>query len=581
MTPLFTFAVIADTHLNSVDGQSGSPWPSNAWANDRARWAVAALNADAPAFVLHLGDMVHPVPAQPSYDAAVGRFESIFEDLEAPLYMLPGNHDIGDKPGDWMPAHVVTRKALAKYRKAFGPLWSAFDYQGCRFILHCDPILGSGLPEDEAQWAWLHAQLAGAGGQRIFFLTHYPLFLTDEDEPEHYDNLAFPARDRLRRLLIAHRVEAVFAAHVHTIFHTRLARDKHAPFQHVVPCLSALRLDYSHMFKTPPRTDQEHGRNDADKLGYYLVEVWPDGYRIRLRRTEGKQMVEGKAKPATGLLKGYHQPLSQRSIGVDLRQGWAQALAIPYSGVVDEFRRKYVRNDYILTGLQEAGIRDLRIPIDDLFDPQTRARMQDFGVFGHRFHPFTIDAPSEAAVALLTNTSCVRSIEVVARQDSLAQRLGEWRAALGSADVAVLASRLWSSADFEAKAVSFSHQIGHGFRPDDRLDDRLAESGGVVYRIGPEDNAGAMIQSLPRDYPGELVVYLCLTSRNPADNAQDYCVQRDRVIGALAALRDLPNSRLMLDTFEDHDRGYFPRHGFYDAQFNPRTIARRLSCMEL
>ena len=269
----FTFAVIADTHLNPVDGESGSPWKSNALANDRARWAVAALNADKPAFVLHLGDMVHPVPAQQSYSVAAQKFHSIFGVLKAPLHTLPGNHDIGDKPGDWMPAHIVTPEALESYREAFGPLWSAFDHEGCRFILHCNPILGSGLAEDAAQWAWLETQLIKAKGRRVFFLTHYPLFLTDADEPEHYDNLAFPARDRLRRLLVAHNVEAVFAAHVHTIFHTRLDEDEAAPFQHVVPCGSALRLDYSHLFRTPPMAGQENGRNDVQKLGYYLVDV--------------------------------------------------------------------------------------------------------------------------------------------------------------------------------------------------------------------------------------------------------------------------------------------------------------------
>lgn len=50
-TPLFTFAVTADTHLNPVDGQSGSPWPSNAWANDRARWAVAEVPQQHAAWV--------------------------------------------------------------------------------------------------------------------------------------------------------------------------------------------------------------------------------------------------------------------------------------------------------------------------------------------------------------------------------------------------------------------------------------------------------------------------------------------------------------------------------------------------
>ena len=583
--PLFTFAVIADTHLNPEEARSGSPWRSNALANARARWAVAALNADAPDFVIHLGDMVHPVPAQAAYGEAADRFREIFGHLDAPLHVLPGNHDIGDKPADWMPAEVVAAPALDVYRRTFGDLWHAFDRDGCRFILHCNPILGTGLPEDDAQWDWLEAELAGAGGKRVFFLTHYPLFLTDPDEPEHYDNLAPEPRERLRRLLIVHGVEAVFAGHVHTIFHTRLDPAPDAPFQHVAPCLSAIRLDYSHLFKSPPLPKMEHGRNDAQKLGYYLVDVLPEGYRIRLRRTEGAALPPSQANFDPGPLPLHAGRLSERPLGVDLRQGWAQRLAIPHTGVVDEFRRKYVRNDYLLTAVQQAGLRDLRVPLDDLLDPDIRARMRDFHALGHRFQVFAIDPPPPGLAELVAEMpGLVTRFEVIARSGALATRVAEWKAVAGRAGIPVYAAPMWTSADLAAEAVSFTHVIGHGFLSGDAEGMRAADafSDGTVMRIGPDDDPAEALANVPRDLAGGLVIYLCLGAPNPAVAADDDTAQTARIFATLGTMKDLPaGTILMLDTLEDFDRGYFPRNGLYDARFNPRDAARRLSRTEL
>lgn len=138
-----------------------------------------------------------------------------------------------------------------------------------------------------------------------------------------------------------------------------------------------------------------------------------------------------------------------------------------------------------------------------------------------------------------------------------------------------------SSADFEASAVRFSHQIGHGFLPADLPSLAEGVADGVVIRIGPEDDPQAAIQSLPNDYPGELVIYLSLTSIDPATCADDDDAQSHRTLTAIRNLRTYPNARLVLDTLEDHGRGYFPRHGLYDGLFNPRPIARALANLEL
>src|SRR5690606_8870024 len=117
---LFTFAVLGDTHVNPDATSSASPWPTNVFANRRAEAVVAQINRLAPAFVVHLGDMVHPVPFTDGYDRAAEEFWRIFKRLEAPLHLVPGNHDVGDKPTPWTPAAQVSDDAIDAYQVHFG-----------------------------------------------------------------------------------------------------------------------------------------------------------------------------------------------------------------------------------------------------------------------------------------------------------------------------------------------------------------------------------------------------------------------------------------------------------------------------
>src|SRR5262249_25245497 len=157
------FAIIADTHVNPDDDHNSSPWKTNRLANARARAVVAQLNALAPDFVVHLGDMVHPVPSQPTCAAAVQRFRALFADLKAPLHPMPGNHDVGDKPTPWSPAACINLEFLAHYREHFGKDYWAFDHRGCRFVAINSESLNSGTEDESAQWAWLDQQLSAGG----------------------------------------------------------------------------------------------------------------------------------------------------------------------------------------------------------------------------------------------------------------------------------------------------------------------------------------------------------------------------------------------------------------------------------
>ena len=62
---IFTYAVVTDTHLNQGETECNSPFEVNKLANGRMRHVVRALNSRDVDFVIHLGDLLHPVPAIP------------------------------------------------------------------------------------------------------------------------------------------------------------------------------------------------------------------------------------------------------------------------------------------------------------------------------------------------------------------------------------------------------------------------------------------------------------------------------------------------------------------------------------
>ncbi len=88
---LFRFAVIADTHVNPEDARSSSPFATNALANERARYAIAEINRYEPAFVVHVGDLVHPVPELPSFVPSCERFKELDLKNGEHVYVRPRN----------------------------------------------------------------------------------------------------------------------------------------------------------------------------------------------------------------------------------------------------------------------------------------------------------------------------------------------------------------------------------------------------------------------------------------------------------------------------------------------------------
>jgi 3',5'-cyclic AMP phosphodiesterase CpdA len=353
---LFKYAIVSDTHIRPP-GESSSPWQTNLLTNDRARWVAEQVNSHRPDLVIHLGDVVHPVPHLPTYGSASKIANEIMDRIKTPVHYVPGNHDVGDKDNPTVPSYVVNESYQEKFMEHIGPLYQSFGHRGVHFVLINSPILNSGIPHEAEQREWLEADLEEHRGNRIHVFSHYPPYIYTPHEPSNYDNLDEPARSWLLGLLEEHGVEALFAGHVHHYGY------KHYGDTRIHNLLSTcfVRQDYAEMFRV--EAADEYGRNDAAKLGYCTVEVYEEGHAARIHRSFGMTLgpdetPERKEKPQP--VWGPAAPL-----GVHLRHPLAEAVTLPYNGPIDEFVRKKAWNDYTLLGLLETGVKELRLPLGD------------------------------------------------------------------------------------------------------------------------------------------------------------------------------------------------------------------------
>ena len=579
--PLFSFAVIADTHMRPERGDNSSPWAVNKLANGRARYVVQRVNGLNPDFVIHLGDIVHPVPVLPTYERAARVANRELAKLNAPLHMIAGNHDVGDKPNPSMPAASVSDYGLRLYRKHFGRDYYSFDYQGCHFTFINAQILNSGLRSEAAQEKWLAEDLRKNAGKRLFLFTHYPPYIMAPDEAWNYDNIDEPKRSWFLSLIRKHRIEALFAGHVHNFFYNIEGQTE----CYLLPATSFFRQDYSELFRIEAAA--EHGRNDADKLGFFMVDVYPNTHVPRIYRTGGRTLKPRETlKKEKPRLRGRHtKEAVVAPLGVHLRHPWCEVTEFPYNGPMDEFERKRVRNDYTLMALWELGVRKLRVPVSDLMDAARRKRMRALKAIGHRFTFFSFGVPDDAvATVIRRNRGLVDSYEVILPWQDSAKAIEGLRGLRAKTGVTVNVANVESSAHKHAQGSKFSHFVSYGFQSDElelidgflrRRNGRQAADG-FVFRFGLAASAWTAIPQfgqIAADRDIGAVVNIRLADENPAKYNEDDPAIANRVAEAMVAAAATPGVEVFLDTFVDLDRGYFPRHGLFDRRFNPRPAS--------
>jgi len=575
--PLFTFVVSTDSHVMLEEGDESSAYPSSIREfNRRSRYLVEEINRLSPDFYINLGDFVQPVPSLPIYEPAVQNAKEIFSKLDPEMYVTPGNHDIGDKKAGWMPGPKIDDQAIQVFEKHWGKAYSSFDYQDVHFVLVNTPVINSGLDAEEEQRVWLEKDLEGNKDKRIFMFTHYPLYLRYPDEDEHYDNIAEPGRSWLLSLIENYNVETLYAGHVHNYFYNEYANSK----QFVLPALSFVRPDYNELFQI--EGGPEGGRNDIYKFGFFFVKVYKDRVVNQLIRTFGKGLdIEEELNSNREVVASYHTLEKDHSpIGVYLRHAWAENHFIPFANL-DEFNRKVVRNDYPLLSIWDLGIKKIRIPMGDYYLADTLERIKSLKAMGHSFTVFSTGLPTERVMkTLAANQDYIDHWEVSVSQDEMKEIASYLQEIKSRTPIKVFVSKIQTSADTEG-GNKYHHFIRHGFNPnDDELMEELQTTGilkwvdGLVFNMTPEQSPFERINQAKKmadRYQLEASIHVQMRgSDTPAYEHRDDLAIANRIAEVVISTVIAKEVEVFLDTFIDHDRGYFVRNGLIDRKNNPR-----------
>ena len=563
---MLSFGIITDTHIRPIGVDQSSPYSVNERANGRAAYAVEMLLAHKPEFTVHLGDLVHPLPHLPTYRTACKAAREILLPLGSTVHFVPGNHDIGDKPQAGSPAGPVTMEHETAYTSAIGDQWWSFVSNGIRFIGINSSLVNADTDSESRQKDWLEGEFRRGYSDRIFLFSHYPPFIENPGENEHYDNYAEPGRSWLLECAAEFGVEAIFSGHVHHFFYNRYKEVK----LYCLPATSFIRQDYAEMFQIGPTKD--FGRDDPNKYMVCMVDVLKYGHRLRFIPTEGREVVSPCTPPRV-----RHPQATQ--LTPFLRHSWTRPVELPYQGPMEEFSRKLARNDYPLMRLWQLGINTVRTPLGDMIDVNTRSRMKDWYAAGIRFCLFTTAVPNENTQLILREfRDLIQALEI-AHVGQIPVNL----ASILELGFPVRLGRVCSSANAIAQGSKFAHTVTFGYRLDEldcvREVINMHPCIGATFQVTEhesvlEDCTSITQFALEVDRPIGIVVHL--SRENPANFQGDEDWACKRVHEALEFAFQNDSIDVMLDTFTEMDRGYHPRIGLLDRLSNFTAVGQVL-----
>lgn len=177
--------------------------------------AVRDANLLEPDLVMNIGDMVQGYNTTEEWIPQMLEYKSIMKELYCPWFPTVGNHEMY-----WRGPDPPENLHEASYEKYFGPLWYAFEYQNCWFIVlftdETNPKDGKKsfasaeyTKMSDAQFQWLKETLQKAkGADHVFVFQHHPRWRGGKSYGENWE----PVHQLLAE---AGNVSAVFAGHIH------------------------------------------------------------------------------------------------------------------------------------------------------------------------------------------------------------------------------------------------------------------------------------------------------------------------------------------------------------------------------
>lgn len=243
----FKFIHMSDTQIGFIDTSEGYSHSDSLF-----RAAAAQANAENPDLFFITGDLVDNT-SDPLQNAV---FEAGVATLDAPVWLVPGNHDYNKT---WTEDIRDSYVALRGYERF------SFVHKRCAFIGIDSNCVMEDAPEAEAaQKEWLIKELAKARKCRhTFIFLHCPIFRNSVDEPHDYSNFPVEKRREYLSLFKEHGVTAIFAGHTHA--------DYHFTFEGI-----------DHVIANPVANALGHG-----SPGFNVITVKEDGIEVKSVQTQG------------------------------------------------------------------------------------------------------------------------------------------------------------------------------------------------------------------------------------------------------------------------------------------------------
>jgi len=199
---------VSDTHLSPTHSYFDVNW-------DAFR---AAMAADPPDLVVHGGDLAFNAPVVEADLAHAGKRVA---ELGLDWLAIPGNHDIGEAPAYSRLKQPVTPERMAAWRRLIGPQWWVRDVGAWRLVGLDTSLMGSDLPEESEQRAFLADALASRDGRPVMVFVHMPPFDRDPADSKWSTSvIPFPARGGFLDACAAGGVKVINCGHLH--IHRRL-----------------------------------------------------------------------------------------------------------------------------------------------------------------------------------------------------------------------------------------------------------------------------------------------------------------------------------------------------------------------
>ena len=354
---------------------------------------------------------------------------------------------------------------------------------------------------------------------------------------------------------------------------------------YLLPSTAFLRHDFSEFCSVAPTAESEFGRGDAAKFGYFRVDVFDDGHVAYAVRSHGRRCAPHEAPRVRPRRHLAHPKTSGfDNAGVELRHPWAEVMQIAATGGVQEFGRKWARNDYPLLALWEMGVRLGKVPDVDVLEHEPRERMRLMARIGHRYVVTAIGTPREAVVEAAGDDAGVFAYEANLTLERFERRRDALRAVREASGAAVFLAKILTDREARVSGTTFSHFVKSGFTVEElsRHGDLIAgamerrEIDGVTVRLEFGESlpaAARRLRAFNAETGARILASLKLSGPGVATARTGDRETAARAAQAMVLSRCGPDILYIFDTFMDVDRGYYPRDAFIDRRFNPRPAA--------